>query len=269
MRAITSDSKNHSQTGNMKFNNQNVTIHPTAEIGANVRIGDNTIIYPNAVIGDNCTIANDCVIGEPLSDYYEDASYVNPKTILGSDSLIRSHSIIYASAKIGSGFSCGHRVTIREGSQFGNHCKVGTLSDIQGLSNFGSHVWLHSNVHIGQGSIIEDFVFIYPYVVLTNDPLPPSANLKGVHLGRFTQIGTGSVLLPGVTTGNDSLIGANSVVTKNVQAFSCTVGNPAKHVKDVREIKLEDGSAAYPWPYRFDRGMPWEGMNFDEWQATK
>lgn len=253
----------------MKFNNQNVTIDPTAEIGDNVRIGDNTTIYPNVVIGDNCTIANDCVIGEPLSDYYDDPSYINPKTIIGSDSLIRSHSIIYASAKIGAGFSCGHRTTIREHTEIGDHCRVGSFADVQDRVHIGNSCWFHSNVFISAGAEISDFVFLYPGVMLANDPFPPSNKLYGVKIEEFVQIGMGSTLLPQVKIGRHSLIGAHSLVSKDVQAFSCTVGNPAKHVKDVREIKLEDGSAAYPWPYRFDRGMPWEGINFDEWQATQ
>ena len=253
----------------MKFNNQNVTIDPTAEIGDNVRIGDNTTIYPNVVIGDNCTIANDCVIGEPLSDYYDDPSYVNPKTIIGSDSLIRSHSILYASVKVGEGFSCGHRATLREHTEIGDHCRVGSFSDMQDRVLVGNFCWFHSNVFISAGAEISNFVFLYPGVMLANDLFPPSNKLHGVKIEEYVQIGMGSTLLPKVKIGRHSLIGAHSLVSGNVQDFSCTVGNPAKHVKDVREIKLEDGSAAYPWPYRFDRGMPWEGINFDEWQATQ
>lgn len=269
MRAITSDSKNHLYAGRMKFNNQHVTIHPTAEIGANVRIGDNTIIYPNVVIGDNCTIANNCVIGEPLSAYYDDASYVNPKTVIGSDSLIRSHSIVYASVKIGARFSCGHRATIRELTEIGNDCRVGSFADVQDRVLIGNSCWFHSNVFISAGAEIADFVFLYPGVMLANDLFPPSQNLQGVKIEEYVQIGMGSTLLPKIVIGRHSLVGAHSLVSEDVQAFSCTVGNPAKHVKDVREIKLEDGSSAYPWPYRFDRGMPWEGMDFDEWQATR
>ena len=253
----------------MKFNNRNIVIDPSAEIGLNVRIGDNTTIYPNVRIGDNCTIANDCVIGEPLSDYYDDASYVNPRTTIGSGSLVRSHSIIYASVKIGPGFSCGHRATIRELTEIGENCRVGSFADVQDRVSIGNSCWFHSNVFISAGAEISDFVFLYPGVMLANDRFPPSHLLKGVKIEEYVQIGIGSTLLPNVTIGRHSLIGAHSLVSKDVQAFSCTVGNPAKHVKDVREIELEDGTNSYPWPYRFDRGMPWEGLNFDEWQATR
>lgn len=83
-----------------KFSGANVRISPTAKIGKNVKIGDNTVIYDNVEIGDNTIICNDCVIGEPLNDYYyQPDTYENPKTIIGANSLIRSHTIIYADNK--------------------------------------------------------------------------------------------------------------------------------------------------------------------------
>lgn len=251
----------------MKFNNRNVYISKSAKIGKNVRIGDNVSIYDNVVVDDNVTISNDCIIGEPLQEYYDDDDYINPKTIIGKDSLFRSHSIIYAGSQLGSGFTSGHRVTIREYTIFGKDCRVGTVSDIQGYSTFGNNCWLHSNVHIGQKSTIGNFVFIYPYVVLTNDPTPPSNICIGPIVGDYSQIAVFSVILPGVTIGKHVLIGAGSIVGKDVPDYQLTLGNPAKQIKDVREIKSrETGESHYPWPMRFDRGMPWESIGFDKWE---
>lgn len=251
----------------MKFNNKNVWISPSATIGVNVRIGDNSTIYDNVVLKDNVTIANDCVIGEPLSDYYANAQYENPKTIIGRNSLIRSHSIIYAGSEFGENFSTGHRVTIREYTKFGSNCRIGTISDIQGYSTFGNHCWLHSNVHIGQKSTIGNFVFIYPYVVFTNDPTPPSDLCIGPTVGDYSQIAVFSVLLPGVKIGKHCLVGAGSIVGKDVDDYMLVLGNPAKAIKDVREIKSrETGDAHYPWPNHFERGMPWAGIGFEKWE---
>lgn len=250
-----------------KFNNINVFISNLAKIGKNVRIGDNTIIYDNVVIGDNTIICNDCVIGEPLNNYYFDIdNYTNPETIIGSDSLIRSHSIIYAGNKIGNHFQCGHRVTIREYTTFGNHCSLGTLDDIQGYSEFGSYCRLHSNVHIGHKSKLGNFVFVYPYVIFTNDPTPPSDICIGPEVGDFSQISTGSVLLPGIKIGKHCLVGAGSVVGKDIDDYQLVFGVPAKPKKDVREIiDRETGENHYPWPYRFSRNMPWNEIGFDNW----
>lgn len=251
----------------MKFNNRNVFISPKAKIGNNVKIGDNSTIYDNVVLEDNVVICNDCVIGEPNAIYYSNDNYINPTTVVKENSLIRSHSIIYCGSEFGSNFSTGHRVTIRENTFFGNNCRVGTLCDIQGESTFGNYCWLHSNVHIGQKSTIGNFVFIYPYVVFTNDPTPPSNICLGPTVGDYSQIAVFSVLLPGVKIGQHCLIGAGSVVGKNIPDNQLVIGSPARIIKDVSEIKSrETDEAHYPWPYRFERGMPWQGIGFEKWQ---
>ncbi len=250
----------------MKFNNRNVQISNSAIIGDNVRIGDDTVIYDNVIIGDNTIIANNCIIGEPVNDYYSNVNYKNPETIISKNSLIRSHSIIYADSKFGENFSTGHRVTIREKTIFGENCRVGTLSDIQGYSDFGDYCWLHSNVHIGQQSKIGNYVFIYPYVVLTNDPHPPSNICKGPTIGDYSQIAVGTVVLPDISIGEHVLIGANSVVTRNIDDYSLVTGNPAKRIKDVRDLKSKkNGESHYPWPENFSRGMPWENIGYNKW----
>ena len=249
----------------MKFNNRNVFISKKAQIGSNVKIGDNTTIYDNVIIEDNIIICNDCIIGEPGNDYYN-SEYENPVTTIKFDSLIRSHAIIYSGVTLGEGFSCGHRVTIRENSVFGQKCRVGTLSDIQGHVSFGDYCWLHSNVHIGQNSTIGNFVFIYPYVVFTNDPTPPSNVCNGPTVGDYSQIAVGSVLLPGAVIGKHCLIGAGSIVGKEIGDYKLVLGSPGKEIKDVREIlSKETGLPHYPWPHNFERGMPWEGIGYENW----
>lgn len=251
----------------MKFNNRNVFISEKALIGKNVRIGDNTMIYDDVKIGDNTIIANDCVIGEPGNDYYFKDNYQNPETIIGANSLIRSHTILYAGSTFGDGFSTGHRVTVRENSKFGKNCRLGTVTDIQGYVEFGDYCWLHSNVHIGQQSKIGNFVFIYPYVVFTNDPTPPSDTCVGATIGDFSQIAVGTVLLPATEIGRHSLVGAQSLVGGKYEDYSLIIGNPAKKIKDVRDLKSrETGLSHYPWPQNFDRGMPWSEIGFDKWK---
>jgi acetyltransferase-like isoleucine patch superfamily enzyme len=249
----------------MKFNQRNVLISPTARIGNNVRIGDNATIYDGVEIGDNSTICNDVVLGEPLNAYYHEAAYENPRTVIGDGALIRSHSIIYAGCEFGPGFSSGHRVTIREFTVMGERCSVGTLCDIQGNVRIGNFCRLHSNVHISQTCTLGDFVFLYPFSVMTNDPFPPSEEVKGGHIGSFTQVGVHAVILPGVQVGENCLIGANSVVSKALPAYSLAMGDPAKVLMDIRKYVVMGKGRPYPWMNRFKRGMPWEELGFDAW----
>lgn len=254
-------------------------IHEEAIIGNNVVIKDFAVIYPRVIIGDNVEIGigsilkenviiekdtfigDNCILGEASMDYYlNKRTHENQKTIVGSNSIIRSNSIIYEDVIIGNEFQTGHRITIRETTRIGQKCGIGTLCDIQGKVNIGNYVRLHSNVHIGQLSTIEDFVWIYPYVVLTNDPYPPMGNLKGVTIKQYAQVATSSVVMPGVTIGVNALIGANSLVRKNVPDESVLVGNPGKVICSVRELRDDTGNQIYPWKdYLTDyRGYPWQ-----------
>ncbi len=250
----------------MKFNNRNVHISPLAKIGRNVRIGDDTVIYDHVHIGDNSIICNNSIIGEPLKAYYDDTEYSNPPTLIGKNALIRSHAIIYAGCEFGENFNSGHRITIREHTIFGASCRVGTGVDIQGYASFGDYCWLLAELHICQKSKIGNFVFIYPYVIFTNDPHPPSNLNIGPTIGNFTQIAVSSVILPGISIGNHSFVGAGTVVTKNVGDYKLVMGNPGKIVKDIRDVRSkESNDAHYPWPYHFSRGMPWEQTGFEAW----
>lgn len=252
-------------------------IHPTAligdgvTIGRGVAIGPRAIVYDNVCIGDHSQIGADVILGEPLADIYRSPDdYVNPVLEIGKSSLVRSGSILYAGSEFGDKLETGHRVTIREGTRAGKNLRVGTLSDIQGDCQIGDFVRCHSNVHIGQKSVIGDYVWIFPYVVLTNDPHPPSSHLMGVTVEDFAVVATMSVVLPGVTIGRDALVGAGSIVNRNVGAEDVVVGNPAKRVASVRDVKSkESGLAVYPWRLHFDRGMPWEGVGYEEWARER
>ena len=238
-----------------------ILIYEGAKIGANVTIGMGSIIYPNVTVEDNCFIGPYCIIGEPTLSYYkENNEHCFKETIIGMNSIIRSHSVIYEDVIIGCEFQGGHRITIREATRIGNSCSIGTLCDLQGKLSIGNYCRLHSNVHIGQFATIEDYVWIYPYVVLTNDPFPPMGNLKGVTVRQYAQICTSSVIFPGVEIGENALIGAATSVRKNVSPERVIVGALGKDIGSVRDLKDDKGEQIYPWKeYLKDyRGYPWQ-----------
>lgn len=256
----------------MKFNNRNVQISPKARMGKNVKIGDNTSILDNVFIGDNTIICNDCVIGEPTSSYYKNMKgYENAPTIIGADSLIRSHCIIYAGSEFGNGLITGHRATVREKAKFGDHCLISTLVDVQGNCKVGNYSRLYSNVHIGELTTIGNYVFIFPFTVFTNDPLPPSNSLIGSSVGDYSVVTVHCAVLPGVNIGTHCLVGANSVVSRDIEDYSFAVGSPAKRKADIREIPSKEDPERYhyPWPNNFERGMPWQDIGFDEWTERR
>lgn len=251
-------------TGPIRMNN-NILKYRDVTIGKNVNIGHGSIIYPNVIIGDNTFVGPYSILGEPTASFYNESSdciekHNFKKTIIGHNSVIRSHSIIYEDVKIGEGFQSGHSITIRENTSIGIKCSVGTQTDIQDNVKLGNYVRAHSNVFMGQYTVIEDHVWIYPYVALTNDRHPPVYNPKGVTIKKYAVISTSSVILPGVVIGENALVGAHSVVTKNVDDEMLVVGNPAKVRCNVRDIRDENGNQIYPWKDHLKeyRGYPWQ-----------
>jgi acetyltransferase-like isoleucine patch superfamily enzyme len=238
----------------------NVRIYRNVRMGTDVTIGDNTIIYENVEIGDGCFVGPNCILGEPLAAFYHEEHYENPPLRIGRNSIIRSESVLYAGSTIGDGFQTGHKVTIREQSQFGSNCRVGTLSDIQGYVNVGNYCRFHSNVHIGQRSTIKDYVWIYPYVVLTNDPHPPSECIQGPTIDEYAVIATGAIIMPGVKIGRDSLVAAQALVNKDVPPFQVVAGVPAKVLCSIRDIRCKEGKLQqpYPWKNHYSKGYPWQ-----------
>ena len=223
-----------------------------AKIGNNVSIGPYSIVHKNVVIGDNTEIGAYCEIGLPTK-------LANGRPlIIGKDAVIRSHSVFYEGSTFGTNLVTGHRVTVRELTTAGDGFQIGTLGDIQGHCEIGDYVKCHSNVHIGQHSTVGNYVWIFPYVVLTNDPHPPSEVMAVVTIEDFAVIATMSVILPGVTVKKGALVGAHSSVNKDVAPDAVVAGSPAKFICGTEKIKLKDGSGnhAYPWRRHFHRGYP-------------
>jgi len=227
-------------------------VSPKAKLGDDVEVGPFCVIHENVVLGNRVKVGAYCELGieTPLGD--------GTPLILGDDSLIRSHSVFYESSSFGPGLTTGHRVTVREKTVSGPGFRIGTLSEIQGDCSIGDYVRFQSNVFVGKKTTIGNFVCISPYVVLTNDPTPPSEVLIGCTIEDYASISAAALVLPGVIIGHHSLVAAQACVTKNVPPYMVVAGVPARVVGKASAIKLRDGSgkAAYPWTRHFTRGYP-------------
>ncbi len=229
-------------------------ISPQVKLAESVTVGPFTIIYENVEIGSDSIIDGFCEIGYP-SELAE-----GQPLIIGPGSKIRSHSVFYEGSTFGSRLVTGHHVTVREKTVAGENLQIGTLGDIQGDCVIGNYVRFHSNVFVGKKSKIGNFVWLLPYVILTNDPTPPSENTVGSVIEDYASIATGSSVLPGVVVGSGAMVGAYSLVSKNVPDGMLVIGVPAKVIGPASNIKLRDGSGkpAYPWTTHFHRGYPEE-----------
>lgn len=227
-------------------------VSPKAQLAYDVSVGPFTVVHDDVIVGEGSVIEGYCEIGHPSP------LAKGLPLVIGKNSLIRSHSIFYQGSTFADGLVTGHRVTVREKTIAGAGFQIGTLSDIQGHCEIGQYVRTHSNVHIGQKSKIHNFVWIFPYVVLTNDPHPPSNVCIGCEIEDYAVVATMSVVLPGVKIGKGALVAAHSSVAKDVLPHTVVGGSPAKFLCETSKIKLRDGSgkSAYPWTQHFNRGYP-------------
>ncbi|MGD1277047.1 MAG: acyltransferase [Tepidisphaeraceae bacterium] len=156
---------------------------------------------------------------------------------LGDHARIRSHSVIYANTTIGHHLETGHNVVIREENRIGDHFCVWNNTVIDYGCVIGNNVKIHSNCYIAQFTTIEDEVFIAPGVSVANDPHPICALcMRGPTLKKGCRIGVNVTLLPHIIIGQSALVGAGSVVTRDVPPFAVVAGNPARRLRDVNEL---------------------------------
>ncbi len=192
--------------------------------------------YDNVVLGENVVIEEFSVIGKPPRGKKDGEL----RTVIGDGAVIRSGTVIYAGNIIGARFSTGHHVVIREENEIGDDVSVGTLSCIEHHIQIGDHVRFHSQVFIPEYTIIRDHAWIGPNVVVTNARFPRSKeakkNLKGAYIEAHAKIGANATIMPDISLGETCLVGAGSLVNHNVERGEVVAGNPARHLKMLKEL---------------------------------
>jgi UDP-3-O-[3-hydroxymyristoyl] glucosamine N-acyltransferase len=235
------------------------TVHPTAIVDPRavleegVTIGPLTVVHGEARIGARSRIGSHCVIGEGDRE----------RTVIGAGAVIRSHSVIYAGSTFGRDLETGHHAVLRECLDVGRGLRVGTASDLQGSSSIGHFVRIHSNVFVAKRTTIEDFVWIFPKVMIADDPHPPSdACTHGPTIRRAAVIGAAATVLARLDIGRASLVAAAALVTADVPEEAVVRGMPARVTGSTRDVRCRHGALVrpYPWWEQFDRGYPPEVM---------
>jgi acetyltransferase-like isoleucine patch superfamily enzyme len=178
-----------------------------------------------AKLGKDCMVQENVILGLKYSEECREA-------IIGDRAVIRWGTIIYADVEIGDDFKTGHSVVIRDKTKIGNRIVIGTNTIIDGTVEIGSFVKLESNVYIPTHTKIGSYVFIGPGAVLANDKYPQRLRDEYEPIGPILEdsvtIGANATVLPGVRIGEGTIVGAGSVVTKDVPPWSLASGVPAR-----------------------------------------
>lgn len=131
------------------------------------------------------------------------------------------------------------------GCQIGAHTRIGSFVEIQKGARIGHHCKISSHSFICEGVTIEDSVFIGHHVVFVNDRYPKATNGRGelqrsedwavepTLVCQGVSIGSGAVILGHITIGENAIVGAGSVVTKDVPPRTIVAGNPARALRRI------------------------------------
>lgn len=199
-------------------------------------IASTAVIYPNVQMGKNVVIEDFCIIGVPPKGFKPGEL----ETKIGDNSVIRSHTVLYAGNVIGNNFQTGNKANIRESNNIGDNVSIGTLSVVEHHVSIGDNVRIHTQVFIPEYSKLCDGCWIGPNVVLTNAKFPMSPDVKNNLVGATVSpgaiIGANVTLMPGVNIGKEAIVGAGSVVVKDVKEKDVVAGNPAKKIKTREDL---------------------------------
>ena len=137
------------------------------------------------------------------------------------------------SSHIGTNTNIWQFCVVLKNAKIGNNCNINAQVLIENDVMIGNNVTVKSGVQIWDGITLEDNIFIGPNVTFTNDFLPrskqyPKEFLKTT-IKKFASIGANSTIIGGITIGEYAMIGAGSVVTKDVGTQELWYGNPARH----------------------------------------
>lgn len=143
------------------------------------------------------------------------------------------------SEKIGDGTRVWQFAVVLKEATIGRNCNICAHTLIENDVVLGDNVTVKSGVYIWDGTTIGNNVFIGPCATFTNDKMPRSKvypdTFSRITIEDHASIGANATLLPGITIGKYAMVGAGSVVTKDVPPYSVVVGNPAKIIKFVEQ----------------------------------
>lgn len=239
-------------------------ISEKATIGDNVKVGKFTVIEDNVTIGDNCIIGHNVVIHEDtiikdnvriddntvigktpmrgVNSIFKDEEKL-PNCTIGEGCLIGATTIIYRGAIIGDKTLIADMATIRENVTIGDKTVIGRGSTVENFCTVGSNCKIQTNVYLTAYSTVEDYVFIAPCVITSNDNYAARSKerlgkFKGITIKNGGRLGAGVVVLPGKVIEEEGFAAAGSLVTKDIPARKVVIGSPAKVLRDVPEDQL-------------------------------
>ena len=222
-------------------------------IGTRCTIGHHVVIHEEAEIADNVRIDDHAVIGKhPMKAVMSAMTKekVLKPTVIADGCIIGTGAILYRGCRLGREVLVADGASVREEVEVGDKTIIGRLVTVENNVKIGRKCKILTAAYIPSLSEVEDFCFIAPGVRITNDNFLGRTNErfkyhKGVFLKRGARIGANATILPGKIIGEDVLVAAGAVVTRDVPARKIVMGCPAKVVGGVSEEQLAENQKEF------------------------
>lgn len=154
--------------------------------------------------------------------------YIHPNANVSEESIIGDGTKIWINSQV------------REKSEIGKNCIISKDTYIDTQVKIGSNCKIQNSVSVYQGVTIEDDIFVGPNACFTNDKVPrafdPEWKITPTLVKKGASIGANATIVCGITIGEYAMVAAGAVVTKDVEAYSLVMGNPAKHYSYVDKM---------------------------------
>lgn len=212
-------------------------LHKSSVRLSDVIQGENVIVFPGCVVGRPPLAPK----GTTEIDY---SKLPNKPVYIGDNTIIGANTVIYNNVKIGKNCLIGDGVYIREDVEIGDNCIVGISCKVGARTKIGDGTRVMDLTNVASDAILGKKVFIGPGVMMGNDnsmgreKANDGFSFTGPRIGDWVTVGMNASILPSIVIGQDSIIAAGSVVTRNVSPMVLAMGVPAKEIRVLREEEI-------------------------------
>lgn len=219
-------------------------IHENVTIEEDVIIHDYVVLYPGTVLKRGVEVYDHCVLGKipkaPAGTTARKIAENFEQTVIGEHTVLSPGCCIYAGTRVGKSTLLGDNCSIREDCVIGDHCIISRNVSVNYNTTIGDRTKIMDNSHITGDAVIEEDVFISVLVSTTNDNTMGRDDydldhVRGPHIKRKTTVGAGANILPRVTVGENCIVGAGAVVSRDVPDNKVVMGVPARIVRDLEK----------------------------------
>lgn len=239
-------------------------VAPAAHLGRNISLGHHVVIEDGVTIGDDvtlghgvivhadtrigpCTRADDhAVLGKrPRSAAISILKVATdlPPLEIGADVFIGAQSVLYRGAQVAAKVFVADLASIREEVTLETGVIVGRGVTIENKCRIGEYTKIESNVYVVAMTTVGERCFLAPGVCMANDNFLGRTEerfkrMGGPRIRRAARVGANAILMPGVTIGEEAVVGAGAVVTRDVPAYQTVVGIPARLLRPTPDAQL-------------------------------